>query len=185
MFATLARYLMPEMVVPKKYPLAVPPIIRPEHGAIIDNRAIIRRAVVAGVETVWIAAVTIRVVGRISINGWKPDPDANRNSRFHFRRRYHNEGNREQRDGYELFHSFTPLLDDLTERRRQSFARLFAGRITRRQWITNDANILADSLVKRRFQSQGTFGGSGTATSKSEDVSAGENRRNIDLNFVY
>ena len=125
MFATVANRLTPEMVIPKKYALSVPPVIRSERGAVIDNRSKIRRIV-----TIWIAAVTVRVVGRISINAWKSDADTNRNTGIRFRCREQNETNREHRDGHELFHSFTSSLDNLTDDRRQSFARLFAGRIT-------------------------------------------------------
>src|SRR5689334_3373848 len=109
---------MPEMVIPKKYALSVPPVIRPERSAIIDNWPIIRRIV-----TIWITAVPVRVVGRISINAWKSDADTNRNTGIRFRCREHNETNREQRDGHELFHFFTSSLHNLTDDRSQSFAR--------------------------------------------------------------
>src|SRR5207248_11363464 len=90
MFATVARRLIPEMAMPKKYALATPPVIRPEYGTIIDDRSIIRRIV-----AIWIGAVAVRVVGRVSINTRKSDADTNRNAGIRLRRRQHDETNRE------------------------------------------------------------------------------------------
>ena len=75
MFTNVVRRLMPEVAPPNVHPMAMRPIIRPIHGAIVDNRSVIRRAVgvVAGrVVTIWIAAV--RLVSRVSVD-WKSDAD--------------------------------------------------------------------------------------------------------------
>ena len=64
---------MPEMAVPNVHPLAVPPIIRPIHAAIIDNRSVIRRPI--GVVAIWITTVAVRVVSRVSVD-WKSETDA-------------------------------------------------------------------------------------------------------------
>ena len=89
MFATVARRLIPEMAMPKKYALAVPPVIRPEYGTIIDNRPVIRgaiRVVAIWIVTVRITALAVRVVSRVSVD-WKSDANADRNARVRFRRR--------------------------------------------------------------------------------------------------
>lgn len=63
---------MPEVAPPNVHPMAMRPIIRPIHGAIVDNRSVIRRAV--GVVAVRVITVAIRVVSRVSVN-WKSDAD--------------------------------------------------------------------------------------------------------------
>ena len=63
---------MPEVAPPNVHPMAMPPIIRPIHAAIVDNRSVIRRAV--GVVAVRVITVAIRVVIRVSVD-WKSDAD--------------------------------------------------------------------------------------------------------------
>ena len=74
---------MPEVAPPNVHPMAMPPIIRPIHAAIVDNRSVIRRAV--GVVAVRVITVAIRVVSRLSVD-WKSDADSNRNTNVRFRR---------------------------------------------------------------------------------------------------
>ena len=74
---------MPEVAPPNVHPMAMPPIIRPIHAAIVDNRSVIRRAV--GVVAVRVITVAIRVVSRLSVD-WKSDADSNRNTSVRFRR---------------------------------------------------------------------------------------------------
>ena len=74
---------MPEVAPPNVHPMAMPPIIRPIHAAIVDNRSVILRAV--GVVAVRVIAVAIRVVIRLSVD-WKFDADSNRNTNVRFRR---------------------------------------------------------------------------------------------------
>jgi hypothetical protein len=71
-FTNVVRRLMPEVAPPNVHPMAMPPIIRPIHAAIVDNRSVIRRAV--GVVAVRVITVAIRVVSRVSVD-WKSDAD--------------------------------------------------------------------------------------------------------------
>ena len=65
------------MPVPQIYPVPMPPIVGAKDGTIINNRLVIWRAIRVVADTIRVAAVTVRVVGRISVNARKSEADAN------------------------------------------------------------------------------------------------------------